>query len=47
MTTQEAIKEVEEYIRDADKAISEDEEFIRGWKCALLIALEILLKVQN
>lgn len=45
MTKEEAIKEIEEYIRDADKCISEDEEFISGWKSALLTALEIVTKI--
>lgn len=42
MTKEEAIKEIEEYLQDADKAISEDEEYIRGWKSALLVALEVV-----
>ena len=42
MTKDEAVKELEEHLRDADKAISEDEEFIRGWKSALLVALEVV-----
>ena len=45
MTKQEGIKELEELLRDADKAISEDEDYIRGWKSALLVALEILTKL--
>lgn len=45
MTKDEAIKEIEEYIADANKAISEDEEYIRGWKSALLVALEIIIKM--
>ena len=45
MTKQEAIKEIEEYLQDADKAITEDEEYIRGWKSALLVALELLNKL--
>lgn len=45
MTTAEAIKEIEEYINDADKAISDDEEYIRGWKSAMLVALEVLWKL--
>lgn len=44
MTKAEAINEIEEYIQDADKAIAEDEEYIRGWKSALLVALEIVTK---
>jgi len=45
MTRDEAINEIEEYIADADKAISEDEEFIRGWKSALLVALEVITNI--
>ncbi len=45
MTREEAIKEIEEYITDADKAISEDEEYIRGWKSALLVALEVITQM--
>lgn len=47
MTKDEAVKELEEHLRDADKAISEDEEYIRGWKSALLVALEISTKVDG
>lgn len=46
MSKQEAIQEIEEYIQDADKAISEDEEYIRGWKSAMLVALEIMTKLE-
>ena len=45
MTKQDGIKELEELLRDADKAISEDEDYIRGWKSALLVALEIITKL--
>lgn len=45
MTKDEAIKDIKEYIRDADKCISEDEEYIRGWKSAMLVALEIVNKL--
>jgi len=45
MTKDEAIKEIEEHIRDADKAISEDAEYIRGWKSALLVSLEVIKKI--
>lgn len=45
MTKEEAIEEIEEYLRDADKAISEDDEYIRGWKSALLVAMEIVHKL--
>ena len=45
MTKEETIKELEEYLRDADKAISEDDEYIRGWKSALLVAIEIVHKL--
>lgn len=47
MTTEEAIKEIEEYIEDTDKAISEDEEYIRGWKSAMLVALEIVTNIEQ
>lgn len=47
MTKKEAIKEIEEYIVDADKAISMDEEYIRGWKCALLTALGIVYSIED
>ena len=47
MAKDEAIKEIEEYIRDADKAIGEDEEYIRGWKSALLVALEVITKIDT
>lgn len=46
MSKQEAIQEIKEYIQDADKAISEDEEYIRGWKSAMLVALEIMTKLE-
>lgn len=42
MTKDEVLKELEEYLQDADKATSEDEEYIRGWKSALLVALEVV-----
>ena len=45
MTKEEAIKELEEYLRDADKAISEDDEYIHGWKSALLVAMEVVHKL--
>lgn len=45
MTRDEAIKEIEENIADADKAISEGEEYLRGWKSALLVALEVITKI--
>lgn len=45
MTKQEAIEEFMEYLQDADKAISEDEEYIRGWKSAMLVAIEIVSKI--
>ena len=47
MTKDEALKEVEEYLQDADKAISEDEEYIRGWKSALLVALQVITKIES
>lgn len=45
MTIDEVKQEVIEYLEDADKAISEDEEYIRGWKSALLVVLELLNKL--
>lgn len=47
MTKQEAINEIEEYLGDADKAISDDEEYIRGWKSAMLVALEIVNNIDG
>ena len=47
MTKQEAIEEIEEYIRDADKAISDDEEFIHGWKSAMLTCLELVMNLET
>ena len=47
MTKQEAIEEIKEYIRDADKAISDDEEFIHGWKSAMLTCLELVMKLEE
>lgn len=47
MTKSEAIKEIEEYLRDADKAIGEDEEYIRGWKSALIVAREIMYNINE
>lgn len=45
MTKKEILKEIKQYIDDADKVISEDEEYIRGWKSAMLIALELVEKL--
>lgn len=45
MTKDEAIMEIEEYIEDADKAISEDDEYIQGWKSALLVALGVIVNI--
>lgn len=45
MTKDEAISEIEEYLRDADKAICETEDYIRGWKTALLVAIETINKI--
>lgn len=45
MTIEEAKQEIKEYLQDADKAIGEDEEYIRGWKSAMLVALELLNKL--
>jgi hypothetical protein len=47
MTKQEAIEEIEEYIQDADKAISDDEEFIHGWKSAMLTCLELVMNLET
>ena len=47
MTIEEAIKEIKEHIHDIDKAISEDEEYIRGWKSAMLVALETISKINS
>jgi len=47
MNIQEAIDEIGEYIQDADKVISEDEEYIRGWKSAMLTALEIVIQLKE
>ena len=46
-TKEEAIKDIEEYYRDADKCISEDEEYIRGWKCAMLVAIEVITEIDS
>lgn len=45
MTKEEIMKEIKEYLDDADKAISEDEEYIRGWKSVMLVALELVSKI--
>ena len=47
MTVKEAKQEIVEYLRDADKAISMDEEYIHGWKSAMLVALEVLNKIPD
>lgn len=46
MTKDDAIVEIEEYLKGADQAI-EDEEFINGWKAALLTALEIIIQIET
>lgn len=46
MTKEELVKEIEESIQDIEKCISEDEEYIRGWKCAMLTVLEKMRKVK-
>lgn len=46
MTKEEILKEIKEYLDDADKAISEDEEYIRGWKSAMLVSLELVSKLK-
>ena len=45
MTKDEAIKEIEDNIQDADKCISEDEDYLRGWVCGLESAIEIVKKI--
>lgn len=47
ISKEKAIKEIEEYIQDADKAIGEDEDYIRGWKSGLLAALEVVMKIST
>lgn len=47
MNIQDVINEIEEHIQDIDKAISEDEEYIRGWKSAMLTALEIVMQLKE
>ena len=42
LSKEEIKKEMLEYLSDADKCISEDEEYIRGWKSAFLVALELI-----
>lgn len=46
MTKEEVLKEIKGYLDDADKAIGEDEEYIRGWKSAMLVALELVSKLK-
>ena len=46
-TKEEAIRDIEEYYRDADKCISEDEEYICGWKCAMLVAIEVITEIDS
>ena len=45
MTKEEIKQEIHEYISGIDNCIGVDEEFIRGWKCALLVALELIEKL--
>ena len=47
MTKEEVIKELEEYFDDADKCISEDFDYIRGWKSAMLVAIETVDKIEG
>lgn len=47
MTKEEAIKDLEKYFEDADKCISEDPEYIRGWKCAMLVTIEAVGKIEG
>lgn len=46
MTKEEVIAEIEEYIQDSDRCISEDDDYIRGWKAGLMTALEILEELE-
>ena len=46
MSKQDAIEEIKDYLQDADKAVSEDEEYIRGWNSAMLVALEVIWKIE-
>ena len=45
MTKEEVIKRIEKYIQDADKCISEDEDYLRGWVSGLSSALETVKKL--
>lgn len=45
MTKEEIKQEILEYLADADKCISMDEEYIHGWKSALLVTLELVEKL--
>ena len=47
MTKQQVIKEIEEYLESADQCISMDEEYIRGWKSAFLVALELVTSMDE
>ena len=47
MDKEQLIKELEEYMADVDKAISEDEEYIRGWKAALLTVIKLAHKLKS
>lgn len=42
MTKDEIEQAIEGYLQDADNAIGEEEEYIRGWKTAMLVALELI-----
>lgn len=46
MTKEELVKEIEESIQNIEKCISEDKEYIRGWKCAMLTVLEKIRKIR-
>ena len=47
MTRQEVVEEIEGYIQDADKAISDYEEFVHGWKSAMLTCLELVMNLET
>ena len=47
MTKKEIIEEIEAYIQDTDKAFSDDEEFNRGWKSAMITCLKSVKDLQS
>lgn len=42
MTFEEAKQEIRDYIKSADIITNLDEGYLRGWKSAFIVALEIL-----